>query len=242
MTGEQGTAPAMDPALRAAAEAAPGFMPPAEGLALYEAACQAARVGPLLEVGTYQGKSTLYLAAAARLAGTIVVSVDHHRGSPEQQAGWPYHDPALVDPAVGRMDTLPSLRRTLALAGVEDVVVVVVADSATAARLWATPLGMVFVDGDHSERAARRDFDAWAPWLSPGGSLAVHDVFPDPADGGQGPWRMWRHAVESGQFTEVRATGSLRVSHRAGAGARAALGSHFRAVGDHGESDEQRRQ
>ena len=212
---------ALDAALRTAAEAAPGFMPPDEGLALHAAALDAARTGPLLEIGSYCGKSTIYLAAAARLRGTVVVTVDHHRGSEEQQPGWEYHDPTLVDPATGLMDTLPVLRRTLHGAGVEGDVVVLVARSAVAAALWSTPLGMVFIDGGHTEEAARTDFESWTPHLLPGGLLVIHDVFPDPADGGQAPYHVYRAALASGRFTELPGTGSLRVLRRTAAGGRA---------------------
>src|ERR1700719_2117656 len=121
----------MDPELLRAAEVAPGLMPPAEGLALFAAAARYAARGPVLEIGTYCGKSTIYLAAAARAAGRLVVTVDHHRGSEEHQPGWEYHDPRLVDPATGRLDTLPTLRATLTAAGLEDDVVVIVGRSAT---------------------------------------------------------------------------------------------------------------
>jgi predicted O-methyltransferase YrrM len=204
----------VDPALRKAAEAAPGFMPAEEGLALYATAVRAAQVGPLLEIGTYCGKSTIYLAAAARLAGTTVLTVDHHRGSEEHQPGWEYHDPSLVDPVTHRIDTLPTMRRVLYEAGVEDVVVAVVGHSATVARVWGTPLGLVFVDGSHTESSARTDYESWVPHLAPGGFLAIHDVFPDPADGGQAPYHIYRMAVDSGQFTEESVTSSLRTLRR----------------------------
>jgi MMP 1-O-methyltransferase len=201
----------MDPQLRAAAEAAPGFMPPEEGLALYDAAMAAEADGPLVEIGSWMGKSTLYLAAAARDRKTHVVTVDHHRGSEEHQPGWDYHDPGLVDPEVGRIDTLPHYRRTTATAGVEDVVVAVIARSETLAALWSTPLAFVFLDGSHTDESAQRDLACWAPHLAAGGTLAIHDVFPDPADGGQAPYRMYRTAMESGQYVELPGTGSLRL-------------------------------
>jgi MMP 1-O-methyltransferase len=208
----------MDDALRAAAEAATGFMPPEEGLALYAAARRASVLGPIVEIGTYCGKSTLYLAAAAREGGGMVVTVDHHRGSEEHQPGWEYHDPGLVDPATGRLDTLPRLRATLAAAGVEDDVVVVVGRSAEVARLWRTPLGLVFIDGGHTDAAAVTDYEGWAPWVAPGGVLAIHDVFPDPADGGQAPYRIYQRALKSGAFIEVPGEGSLRLLERTGDG------------------------
>jgi predicted O-methyltransferase YrrM len=199
-----------------AAEAAAGFMPRAEGLALFDAAAQYACRGPVLEIGSYCGKSTIYLAAAASAAGQPVITVDHHRGSEEHQPGWEYHDPALVDPVTGRLDTLPVLRATLAAAGLEDHVVVVVGRSAGLARLWGTPLGLVFIDGGHTEAAAVTDYEGWAPWVAHGGALAIHDVFPDPADGGQAPHTIYRRALASGAFTEVRAQGSLRLLERTG--------------------------
>lgn len=204
----------MDERLRRLAEAAPGFMPADEGLALFRAARAAVALGPLLEIGTYCGKSTLYLAAAAIEGGGVVVTVDHHRGSEEHQPGWEYHDPSLVDPAVGLIDTLPVLRRTLHLAGVESTVIPIVGDSAQVAGVWSTPLGLVFIDGSHTEEAAQRDYRCWAPKVVPGGRLVIHDVFPDPADGGQAPYHIYQAALQSGQFTEESVTGSLRVLRR----------------------------
>jgi predicted O-methyltransferase YrrM len=203
---------------RLAAEAARGFMPAAEGLALYETAARYAGVGPIAEVGTYCGKSTIYLAAAASAAGQLVVTVDHHRGSEEIQPGWEHHDPELVDLATGRMDSLPFFRATLAAAGLEEHVVAVVGTSADVSKLWRTPLGMLFIDGGHSEASVATDYEGWAPWVAVGGALAFHDVFPDPAEGGQAPYRVYQRALASGSFTEVSVTGSLRVLQRTGDG------------------------
>lgn len=204
--------------LLAAARAAEGFMPDDEGRALYVAARDAPVEGPLLEVGSYLGKSTLYLAAAARERKGLVVTVDHHRGSEEHQPGWEYHDPSFVDGATGRIDTLPGFRRTIAAAGVEDVVVAVVARAETLAGLWARPLAFVFLDGSHTDESAQRDYECWAPHVAAGGVLAIHDVFPDPADGGQAPYRVYRRALDSGEFAELPGCGSLRLLRRTGAG------------------------
>jgi predicted O-methyltransferase YrrM len=213
----------VDEQLKKAAEAAPGFMPGAEGLALHETAEAYAGVGPVLEVGSYCGKSAIYLAAGVREARSRgvrqqVVTVDHHRGSEEHQPGWEYHDASLVDPAAGRIDTLPRLRSTLTEVGLDDEVIVIVGRSADVARLWRTPLGVAFIDGGHTDAAAQRDYESWAPWVAVGGVLAIHDVYPDPADGGQAPMRVYQRALASGAFTEVRATGSLRVLERTGEG------------------------
>ena len=200
------------------AESARGFMPPPEGLALYETAMAYAPQGPVAEIGTYCGKSTIYLAAAVREAGQFVVTVDHHHGSEENQAGWEYHDPGLVDPATGRMDTLPHFRSTLGATGLEEHVIAIVGRSTDVPGLWRTPLGMLFIDGGHTDAAATTDYEGWAPWVAVGGALAIHDVFPDPADGGQAPYRIYQRALKSGGFTEVRVEGSLRVLERVGEG------------------------
>jgi predicted O-methyltransferase YrrM len=202
----------VDEELLRVAAAANGFMPPEEGLALYTAA-RSAPAGLIGEVGTYCGKSTVYLAAAARAAGSSVVTVDHHRGSEENQPGWEYHDPTLVDPGTGRLDTLPHLRRTLASAGVEDCVTVVVGRSEQVGRWWRSPLTMLFLDGGHTEEQAQADYEAWAGHVAPGGLLAVHDVFPDPADGGQAPYHVYQRACGDG-FRPESSTGSLRLLSR----------------------------
>ncbi len=208
-----------DPGILAAFEAAKGFMPADEGLALYAAAVEATNLGlPLLEIGTYCGRSTILLAAAARAAGVTAITVDHHRGSEEQQPGWEYHDAGLVDPGVGRMDTLPAFRRTLHAAGLEDHVIAIVGRSPQVAAVWGRPLGLVFVDGGHTDEHATGDYEGWAPHLALSGLLVVHDVFPDPADGGQAPYRIYRRALDSGAFEEVSVTGSLRVLRRTGTG------------------------
>jgi len=201
---------AMDPELLARARDAIGFMPDDEGLALYDAGLIGAELGPILEVGTYCGKSAVYLGAAARERGTVLFTVDHHRGSEENQAGWEHHDERLVDSRTGRMDTLPWFRRTIEDAGLEDVVVAVVGHSTTVARVWATPLGMLFIDGGHAFDVALADYECWAPRVVAGGLLVFHDVFDDPAAGGQAPYEVWKRAVGDG-FAPESTTGSLRV-------------------------------
>jgi predicted O-methyltransferase YrrM len=203
----------LDAHLRAVADAAKGFMPADEGRGLYEAGLVAGELGPLLEIGTYCGKSAVYLGAAARVRRTVLFTIDHHRGSEEMQSAWEHHDPDVVDPHTGRMDSLPFFRRTIEEAGLEDVVIAIVGDSPTVAKHWTTPLGLVFIDGAHSDEPAMADLDAWAPKLVPGGLLAIHDVFEDPAHGGQGPFRVYQRAMSNG-FRELSACGSLRVLQR----------------------------
>ncbi len=201
------------------AASAKGFMPPDEGLALYVLARRRLHHGPVLEIGTYCGKSAVYLGAAAREVGGTVFTVDHHRGSEENQAGWEHHDASLVDPESGRMDTLPVFRRTIERAGLENQVVAVVGASRTVSAHWRTPLSMLFIDGGHGERPAMDDYSGWAPWLMPGGVLAIHDVFPDPRDGGRPPYEMFLRALASGVFAERETVGSLRMLVRTEGGA-----------------------
>ena len=193
-------------------------MPPDEGDALYDAACAAAASVPglpFLEVGSYCGRSTVWLGAAARESRTVVFAVDHHYGSEENQPGWEWHDTSLVDPETGRLDTLPHFRRTIRRAGLDDVVIAVVGESPIVARAWATPLAFLFIDGGHGVEPARLDYRLWTPHVVSGGTLAIHDVFPDPADGGRPPYEdIYLPALQSGLFTEVSATGSLRVLRR----------------------------
>ena len=206
--------PAIPADLLAHARAAKGFMPDDEGLLLHRHGVERLPHGPALEVGTYCGKSAVYLGAAARLAGGVVFTVDHHRGSEENQAGWEHHDPTLVDPGSGLMDTVPTFRRTIERAGLEDVVVAVIGRSTTVSAHWRTPLSLLFIDGGHAEEHAQNDYSGWAPWVMAGGLLVVHDVFPDPADGGQPPYHVWLRAMESGSWEDVETLGSMRVLRR----------------------------
>ncbi len=200
--------------LFALAEQVRGFMPSDEGRALYDAALHYLDGGVGVEIGTYCGKSTLLLGAAAQQTASVVYTIDHHHGSEEHQPGWEFHDTALVDDVTGLFDTLPTFRRTLDAAGLDEHVVAVVGKSPIVARGWRSPLRFLFIDGGHSEAAANQDFDGWAKWVSPGGALVIHDVFPDPKDGGRPPYYIYCRAMDSGQFREISALGSLRVLER----------------------------
>jgi predicted O-methyltransferase YrrM len=206
--------PAPAARLFALADQVTGFMPADEGRALYDAAVGYLRDGVGVEIGTYCGKSTLMLGAAAQQSGGVLYTVDHHHGSEEHQPGWEYHDSSLVDPVSGRFDTLPSLRRALDSADLDEHVVAVVGKSFVVARGWRTPLRLLFIDGGHTEEAAQRDFDGWARWVDVGGALVIHDVFPNPDEGGQAPFHVYQRALATGAFREVSAIGSMRVLER----------------------------
>ncbi len=189
-------------------------MPPDEGLALHQAACELAVEGPLLEVGSYCGKSAVYLGDAAQAQGRMLFALDHHRGSEENQPGWEWHEPDLVDPEVGLIDTLPHFRRTICHAGLEQSVVALVGDSVAIAQNWSTPLAFLFIDGGHGAAPAHADYENWVPHVAVGGRVAIHDVFPDPGDGGRPPFEIYCRAVASGAFREHSIAGSLRVLNR----------------------------
>jgi MMP 1-O-methyltransferase len=196
------------------AAAVKGFLDPLEGRRLFELAAAASGRGPCLEIGSYCGKSAVYLGCGCRQNGGVLFSVDHHRGSEEQQPGEAYFDPALFDPASGWVDSLPAFRRTLAAADLEDTVVPLVCRSTLAARMWATPLALVFIDGGHAFETAHCDYRAWSPHLMPGGYLLIHDIFKDPAEGGQAPYEVYRIARDSGLFDELPITKTLGVLQR----------------------------
>jgi len=191
-----------------------GFLADDEGLHLYRAALEAAHLGPCLEIGSYCGKSTVCIGTACRESGRVLFAIDHHRGSEEQQPGEAYFDPALFDPAAGRVDTFRHFRDTLSRAGLQETVVPIVCRSELAAREWAAPLGFVFIDGGHAFDTVSADYRNWSPHLMPGGLLAFHDVFPDPSKGGQAPYQVYRQALDSGLFKEHSLIQSLVVLER----------------------------
>lgn len=203
------------------ARAAKGFMPDDEGMALYEAALRAGRTGPgatFVEIGAWCGKSTLYMGVAAAETGAVLFSLDHHHGSEENQAGWEHHDAEMVDPRTGRIDTLPFWRRNVDDAALGSSVVGVVGDSPVVASRWRTPLDLCFIDGGHGAEPAWADFRGWTPHVAPGRWLAIHDVFPDPADGGRPPYELYCRALSSGAFRDEAQCGSLRVLVRVAEG------------------------
>jgi hypothetical protein len=191
-----------------------GFLDAREGMALYHIALEASRFGPCLEIGSYCGKSTVYIGSACRQHNSILFSIDHHRGSEEQQPGEGYFDPELFDLEASQVDTFRAFRKTLETAGLVDTVVPMVCRSDVAARAWATPLSLVFIDGGHSYEAAYTDYNAWSGHIMPGGYLLIHDIFEDPEKGGQAPYHIYQMAAASGLFKELPMVDTLGVLKR----------------------------
>ncbi|HWV26783.1 MAG TPA: class I SAM-dependent methyltransferase [Aeromicrobium sp.] len=204
----------MPPELLRHALEAKGFMPEDEGDFLYSLALERLPHGPALEIGSYCGKSAIYLGAAARHVGGQVLTLDHHRGSEENQSGWEHHDPTLVDAESGRMDTLPTFRRTIERAELESEVTAIIGTSVNTARWWRTPVSLLFIDGGHAEVHAQNDYSGFARWVMPDGLLVIHDVFERPEDGGQAPFHVWERAVASGSFVPCGVVGSMRALTR----------------------------
>ena len=188
-----------------------GFIDHNEGICLYNYALNSSKKGPILEIGSYCGKSTIYLATAAKEYNGCIYSVDHHTGSEENQVGWEYHDIELFDEETGRINSFPEFMRNLRKANLLDTVVPIVSDSSLVSRYWKIPLSMVFIDGGHTMEAALNDFNNWKDKIIKGGILAIHDVFPNPDDGGRPPYEIYRKALSEENFKEVEAVKSLRV-------------------------------
>ena len=195
-------------------ESVKGFLDEEEGRCLYETALKAGRMGPCLEIGSYCGKSTVYLGTACKENNSILFSIDHHQGSEEQQPGEEYFDPDLFNPQSGRIDTFGEFRKTIAAAEIEDHVVPIVCRSETAARRWATPLSLIFIDGGHALESVLVDYNSWVSHIMSGGYLVIHDIFPDPAEGGQAPFQIYNRALASGLFREVKRVKTLGVLQR----------------------------
>ncbi len=193
-----------------------GFLDPEEGQRLYEVALEASKCAPCLEIGSYCGKSTVYLGTACKANGSVLFSIDHHRGSEEQQPGEEYFDPELLDPETGKIDTFKFFRKTLELAELENTVVPIVCQSGLAGRFWSTPISLVFIDGGHSYQDAFTDYNAWSRHIIPGGFLLIHDIFKDPKEGGQAPYQVYKLALGSGLFKELEMTKTLGVLKRIG--------------------------
>ncbi len=112
------------------------------------------------------------------------------------------------------IDTFKEFRRTMRRAELEETVVPIVTGSALAAKFWSTPLAMVFIDGGHSLESAMADYRSWAGHIMTGGVLAIHDLFPNPEEGGQAPITIYRLARDSGLFEEIEVVNTLGLLRR----------------------------
>ncbi len=186
-----------------------GFLSDDEGLMLARYVVKGLDVGEALEIGSWCGKSAIYMARAAAGQGRMLFCLDHHRGSEENQPDWQWFDAEVWDDQAEAIDTLPHFRRNIRMAGLEESVVAIIGRSEKIGLLWNTALGFLFLDGGHTMKAALADYRAWAGHIAKGGFLAIHDVFPDPKDGGRPPFEVCQLALNSGLFAQIDQVDSL---------------------------------
>ena len=179
-----------------------GWLSPQEGEALYETVRHLSvpdgETYAVVELGAWHGRSTCYLGWGALDNGRVTVySVDHHQGSPE------HYRMGLIKPGESTYETFSA---NIEAAGVLDMVVPILlsSDAASALANGLDPVGLLFIDADHTEEAVRLDYTLWSPHVVPGGWIALHDVgcpdWPGPTAVGEElrklPWRTVRQ-VES---------------------------------------------
>lgn len=206
----------MDPAIKALALHAKGFLSELEGMRLYQLAVGGSHFAPCLEIGTYCGKSSIFLGQGCKDVGRHpLFTIDHHKGSEEQQPGQLYFDPDLYDAKEGRVNTLPYLMQNLHKAQLDDWVIPIVGESSRVGSYWRREsLGLVFIDDGHSESSAFSDYHTWSPCLIHGGFLCIHDIFPNPKDGGQAPYHVLQYALNSGLWDHLGQVETLAVLRR----------------------------
>jgi predicted O-methyltransferase YrrM len=150
-----------------------GFLEDLEGCALMHLAAGGGGTGAIVEIGSYLGRSTAFLAAGSKGVGREkVVAVDHFGGSAEHQAGQQYASAVLAREGT----TLYQFTANLRAVGLDDYVTPIVASSEDAARRWIGPIRLLFIDGDHGYEASRRDFELWSPFVTPHGLICLHDI------------------------------------------------------------------
>jgi predicted O-methyltransferase YrrM len=156
-----------------------------------------------LEIGSYCGKSSVYLGSAVKENDQKLYSIDHHKGSEEQQPGEEYFDSDLINAQGNGIDTLPFFLETIEKSKLDKFVIPIVSTSEEAYQDFTLNFDMVFIDGGHSEKAAQKDYELWSKRITKGGLLAIHDVFPNPEDGGRPPYNIYKRALESGNFKKL---------------------------------------
>jgi predicted O-methyltransferase YrrM len=199
-----------------------GWLRDTEGRELMKRARQVAHKGPCLEIGSYCGKSAIYIGHVCSQKNNVLFAVDHHCGSIENQKKGYGHDPYLYKPEWNSIDSFPEFRKNIHNAGLEQTVIPMVAPSDVVAQNWKTPLALLFIDGDHTSDGAVRDYLKWQEHVVDGGILAFHDIRKKPNRGKQGPNLALDKALASGEFfllAKVNTLGILRCKRRS-AGAR----------------------
>lgn len=184
-----------DRAARAAA-GIEGWLSEAQGRALHDAAARASGRGAIVEIGSWKGRSTTWLAHGAMERGLRVMAIDPHANSREDVSA----------------RTFEAFEANLIRAGVQEAVQPLVLTSAEAVHIVDGPVEVLFVDGDHSVEGARRDAELWLPRVMHGGTVLFHDVA---SSGYSGPRRVFQQAIcRSSGYHRVRRVGSMGIAER----------------------------
>ena len=191
-----------------------GFLSPKESKKLQELFQKVHKLGPILEIGTYCGKSAINFAEVAKKFNGLVFSVDHHTGSEEHQLGEEYHDDELFDKRLNKFNTLPEFLKNVILHKKSDYIIPILEESKKAAKRFFEEISLLFIDGGHAKQTALDDYYAWKDKICSGGLLVIHDVFPDPKDGGRPPFEIYLLASESGEFEDLGIYETLGILRR----------------------------
>ena len=180
-----------------------GFLSDKEAKKLQELFLNVHHLGSVLEIGTYCGKSTLNFALIAKKIGGLIYTVDHHTGSEEHQLGEEYHDEDLYDKRLKKFNTLPEFLKNLRSSSLENFIIPIISKSSDASETFSELISLLFIDGGHSLEAALSDYNSWKDKICSGGLLVIHDVFPNPKDGGRPPFEIYSKAQKSKQFEDL---------------------------------------
>lgn len=180
-----------------------GFLSDKEAKKLQELFLNVHHLGSVLEIGTYCGKSTLNFGLIAKKIGGLIYTVDHHTGSEEHQLGEEYHDEDLYDKRLKKFNTLPEFLKNLRSSNLENFIIPIISKSSNASETFSELISLLFIDGGHSLEAALSDYNSWKDKICSGGLLVIHDVFPNPQDGGRPPFEIYSKAQKSKQFEDL---------------------------------------
>ena len=180
-----------------------GFLNDKEAKKLQELFLNVHHLGSVLEIGTYCGKSTLNFALVAKKIDGLIYTVDHHTGSEEHQLGEEYHDEDLYDKRLKKFNTLPEFLKNLRSSNLDNFIIPIISKSSDASETFSELISLLFIDGGHSLEAALSDYNSWKDKICSGGLLVIHDVFPNPEDGGRPPFEIYSRAQKSKQFEDL---------------------------------------
>jgi hypothetical protein len=180
-----------------------GFLSDKEAKKLQELFLKVHHLGSVLEIGTYCGKSALNFSEVAKDVNGLIYTIDHHTGSEEHQRGEEYHDSELFDERLKKFNTLPEFLNNLKSKKMAKFIIPIIDKSQNASNFFSEKISLLFIDGGHSFETALSDYNAWKDKICADGLLVIHDVFPNPKDGGRPPYEIYTLARESKEFNDL---------------------------------------